>query len=687
MAARSATLAVKITGDAGDAAAALDDVGRKAGGFQSGLNKAAAGAAVAGTALVAFGKQAFDAASSAQQAAGAVDAAFGASADAIHKFAETSAETVGLSSGDYEAMAATFGASLKNMGVAAEDLAPTTNDLVSLGADLAAQYGGSTSDAVEALGSLLRGETDPIEKYGVSIKAADIAAQKAEMGLSGLTGEADKQATTQATLALLTKQTADATGAFAREADTAAGQQQRANAQFEDAAAAIGEALLPAVSAVASALGKMAGFAEKNKGVFTALGFALAGVAATILGVKAATLAWTAAQAIAKAATVAWTAVQWLLNAAMTANPIGLIVAGIAALIAAIVLLVKNWDTVVAAFKAAFNWLKTKWPALLTIIAGPFGLAVAAIIKHRDKILDVIRKVFDVAKAVFAKVKDAAVAAWRAIRDTAKAVFGAVGDAVKRARDVAVGAFRAARDAGRAAFNAVRDVARAVASAIAGAFRTARDVLKTAFNAVRDVAKAVFGAIRDVARTIAGAIADAFRTARDALKTAFNAVRDTAKAVFGAIRDAIQWPIDKATALRDYLSNTLKPVFNTVKDASNTAWNAMTAPIEAVVNVIESVINLLNNIPVPHIDWPSPPSWVPIIGGKSAPAPAVNTGRFAAPAVGALGAGGSTRAGAGGVTINVTGALDPDAVARQINRLLTSRSRRVGGVNRAAGVL
>ena len=134
-----------------------------------------------------------------------------------------------------------------------DQLAPKTNDLITLGADLAAQYGGSTADAVEALSAVFKGETDPIEKYGVSIKQSDIAAQKAAMGMSNLTGEADKQATAQATLALLTKQTADATGANAREADTAAGKQARLTAAWDDASAKMGAELLPAFTGLMDA--------------------------------------------------------------------------------------------------------------------------------------------------------------------------------------------------------------------------------------------------------------------------------------------------------------------------------------------------------------------------------------------------------------------------------------------------
>ena len=56
-------------------------------------------------------------------------------------------------------------------------------------------------------------------------------------------------------------------------------------------------------------------------------------------------------------ATKAWTAAQWLWNAAMNANPIGLIVAGIAGLIAAGYWLYQNWDSVCAGIVAAWNWL------------------------------------------------------------------------------------------------------------------------------------------------------------------------------------------------------------------------------------------------------------------------------------------------------------------------------------------
>lgn len=64
------------------------------------------------------------------------------------------------------------------------------------------------------------------------------------------------------------------------------------------------------------------------------------------------------------------TAAQWAWNVAVTANPIGLIIVGIAALIAGIVLLVKNWDTVKNAGTAAWDWIKGAWSGAGAFFAG-----------------------------------------------------------------------------------------------------------------------------------------------------------------------------------------------------------------------------------------------------------------------------------------------------------------------------
>lgn len=67
-------------------------------------------------------------------------------------------------------------------------------------------------------------------------------------------------------------------------------------------------------------------------------------IAGAIIAVTAATITYKTVTGVASLATSAWTAAQWLLNVALTANPVGLVVAGIVALIAVISYLILKID-------------------------------------------------------------------------------------------------------------------------------------------------------------------------------------------------------------------------------------------------------------------------------------------------------------------------------------------------------
>jgi hypothetical protein len=345
---RTAILAIRIIGDANSAVTALERVDGSAGSMQANMDKAAVGAGLALGAIAAATVAAGDAASSLEQATGAVDSVFGQYAARVHEYAETAAVDVGLAKSEYSQLSAVLGAQLKNMGVSLDDAGGQTADLIGLGSDLAAMFGGTTSDAVGALSSLLRGERDPIERYGVSIKQADVNARLAQMGLSGLEGEAARAAETQATLSLLTEQTASAHGQFAREADTAAGSQQIATAAWEDAQAMLGEKLLPLMADGALVLADLAGWVSQNSELVTVLAVGIGTLAGGIILISGAMKVYAAAQAIQ-------TAAQWASNAAWLANPVTWIILAvilaIALLVVAVLLVIKYWDELCAAIE------------------------------------------------------------------------------------------------------------------------------------------------------------------------------------------------------------------------------------------------------------------------------------------------------------------------------------------------
>ncbi|MDL2280320.1 phage tail tape measure protein [Selenomonadales bacterium OttesenSCG-928-I06] len=73
-------------------------------------------------------------------------------------------------------------------------------------------------------------------------------------------------------------------------------------------------------------------------------------------------------------ATTGMTKAQWLLNAAMNANPIGLVIVGVMALVAAGYLLYRNWDTVKNFFITLWDTPIVKFALMLT----PVGWLIAA---------------------------------------------------------------------------------------------------------------------------------------------------------------------------------------------------------------------------------------------------------------------------------------------------------------------
>jgi phage-related protein len=285
------------------------------------------------------------------------------------KWADNSAQAVGLSKTQYATLAAQVGASLKSTGISVDEAAQKTNNLITVGSDLAATFGGTTNDAVDALGAALRGEFDPLERFGIALTQSKINADLAAKGQDGLTGSALAAAKQQAILEEITKQSADATGQFGRESDTAAGAAQRQKAEWENLQAELGTNLLPIMTQVGGALQSVTQWASEHTGVVMVLVGVVGGLAAAVYLVNGAIAAYKAIALIA-------TGVQWAWNAALTANPIGIIIVAIAAFVAAIVILwnksdafrnffIGVWNSIKNAVGSAVTWISGVWNGLV----------------------------------------------------------------------------------------------------------------------------------------------------------------------------------------------------------------------------------------------------------------------------------------------------------------------------------
>jgi len=332
----------------------------------------------------------------------------------INQWAATSTKRTMMSRNAALQAATTFGSQLKNAyGMSGKEAATTSSKMVTLAADMASLRNTSPQQAVEALGSALKGENDPIEAYGVSINDTMLKQEALRQGLYKGKGPLTDQAKRAATLGLIWKQTKDAQGDAVRTQDSLANRAKVAKAQYENLTTTLGTKLLPILTWMADHLTPIA-------------------VAVGIL--TAAWLAYRTAVMISTLATMG-------LNTAML--PWLLIPALIIAIGAALVIMYQKVGWFHKAVDAVWNFIKTNWPLLLAILTGPIGAAVLLIVKNFDKIKAAASAVWDFVKSLPSKIAGLASGFAQAGANIAKAIGRGITGAFK-------GAVGLASDIGRA---------------------------------------------------------------------------------------------------------------------------------------------------------------------------------------------------------------------------------------------
>lgn len=257
MGSRLAELFVEIGGRTGGLESTLARVRGMLGGMGT-VALAAGGAVAGGLAIGAY--KALQGASDLNETLSRTRAILGPAADEVIGQANRMSAAFGTSKDEYLSAATSFAAVFKQMGKSQAEAAALGNQMAQLGMDMASFSNTSNADAFAALSSALRGEMDPIERYGVFLKAG-----------------ADKMAI----LARITEQTADAQGDLARTAEQPANQLRKIGGEALNLATDLGTTLMPAFSSFLGAAGE--GFAILRGG-FDALRPTLDAIVAQISG-------------------------------------------------------------------------------------------------------------------------------------------------------------------------------------------------------------------------------------------------------------------------------------------------------------------------------------------------------------------------------------------------------------------
>lgn len=220
----------------------------------------AIGAAFAGAVIAKGVHDAINAASNLSETVAKASVIFGASAVQLDAWSTTAAKAMGLSKQAALDAASTFATFGKGAGLAGDDLVGFSKKLTGLSSDLASFYNASTDDAILAVGAALRGESEPIRRFGVLLNDAALKARAMAMGLYDGNGALTAQQRVLAAQAEILAQTTDAQGDFARTADGLANSQRILSAEWKNAQAALGQALLPAMKLLVGALTAVMGW-------------------------------------------------------------------------------------------------------------------------------------------------------------------------------------------------------------------------------------------------------------------------------------------------------------------------------------------------------------------------------------------------------------------------------------------
>jgi len=202
------------------------------------------GAAAAG--FVALTKPMVDMAADVGESMSKNKVLFGEAADSVTQFAETAATDFGLSKRAALEAAGNFGALTHAMGMSGEQGSDMSITMVKLAADMASFNNASPEETLTALAAGLRGENEPLRRFGVLLDAATTKQKALEMGLIENTkGALDPATKALASYHLILEQSTVQQGDFQRTSDGLANSQRILAAQWEDLQTQLGEALLP----------------------------------------------------------------------------------------------------------------------------------------------------------------------------------------------------------------------------------------------------------------------------------------------------------------------------------------------------------------------------------------------------------------------------------------------------------
>ncbi|MBP3573219.1 MAG: phage tail tape measure protein [Prevotella sp.] len=479
----------------------------------------------------------------------------------------------------------------------------------------------------------LRKAFDGMSETEQTAAAKHIAGAEAMSGLLSIVNAAPED------FDKLTKAVEGSEGAAAKMAETIednlGGDATKAKSNLESLQLMIYEKLEPALRKGVKAINKMidvfkwiikngAPIAAAITGVATAVGVFMA-----IINKSAIMTAFTTGlTAIKTAFTGLW--------AVMAANPVGLIVAAIAGLVAAFVVLwnkseafrdffIGIWESIKAAVMPVLDglvqWVQDMWVKLqpvIEVIKEYVTVMLTEAVAMFEAAWAAIKAIWDFVAPYFMAIWEAIKEIWSAVSETLGGYFS---EAWAKIQEV----WAAVEPYFRRIFNNIKKIFSAVGRVLGGYFKmawknikvvwdlvvkyfqTIWDNIKLIFNVVEKVFKGDFEGAWNAIKQIWNNVVGYFRTVWNGIKKIFANVIEFFKTTFSAAWDAIKaiWDTVKAyyAGIWAGIKQIFAPVINWFKDIFAKAWNAIKAVWNFVIGYFQGIWDGIKSVFKSVVYW------------------------------------------------------------------------------------
>lgn len=626
--AQAVTALDKVSDAAEDTADSLGEVGdeadetggktEKSGGRMSSAFKkigSVVAAAFAVDKIVDFGKAIVDASATVAAEQSAFEQIMGDYSNTAQQKINEIADTTGMVSTRLTPYMTSMTAKFKGLGYDIDDATTLAQDGLTLAADAAAFWDKSLEDSMGGLNSFINGSYEGGEAIGLFANDTQLASYAVKQGIVSEAkewanlDEARKQAT-RLQYAQDMMKASGATGQAAKEADQYANVQENLNEKWRQFKAQIGEPLLqniviPAMDKLSGVVDKMSSGFEKAKKFVSEHRSELNILGGIILSVTSGITAYNVAvglMSIVQTAT-SWikkmTVEQGLLNAVMALNPIGLVVAAIAALAAGFIYL---WNT----SEGFRNFWIGLWETIKTAASGVWEAIKSAADTVINALIAGWQSVATFFSELWSNITTTVSTAWEFIKNIVSLGLQTIGLIISAAVQIITLPFQFiwenCKGIIQAAWSTIKNIVttavNGVKNIITTIFNAVRAFIQNVMNGIKSIFTKVWNAIKSSVTTVVNSIKSVVTNVWNAIKSTtssvFNAVKSVASSVWNGIKSTISSVVEgvksKVSSVWNGIKSTTSSVFNGIKSTASSVWNSIKSAIEKPINTARDAV-------------------------------------------------------------------------------------------------